>query len=81
MLHIWPPGFVTCIITLPWIALLAISVSIELLSSSARVTSVKSAQGPVLTQLETLGHIDRAPGMPRSDKELMLQSQKYLLWH
>ena len=31
--------------TLPWIALLALSVSIELVSSSARVTSVKSAQG------------------------------------
>ena len=34
-----------CIATLPWIALLALSVSIELVSSSARVTSVKSQQG------------------------------------
>ena len=31
--------------TLPWIALLALSVSIELVSSSARVISVKSAKG------------------------------------
>ena len=31
--------------TLPWIALLAFSVSIELVSSSARVTSVKSQKG------------------------------------
>ena len=37
MLKICPPGYVT----LPWIALLALSVSIELVSSSARVTSVK----------------------------------------
>ena len=44
-LQIWPPGCVTCIATLPWIALLALSVSIELVSSSARVTSVKSTQG------------------------------------
>ena len=34
-------GWVTCISTLPWIALLALSVSIDLLSPSARVTSVK----------------------------------------
>ena len=37
------------IATLPWIALLALSVSIELVSSSARVTSVKFQQGVVLT--------------------------------
>ena len=43
----WPPGNVTCIATLPWIALLALSVSIEFVSSSARVTSVKFAQGIV----------------------------------
>ena len=42
----WPPGRVTCIATLPWIALLALSVSIELVSSSARVNSVKSAKVP-----------------------------------
>ena len=34
-----------CIATLPWIALLALSVSIELVSSTARVTSVKSHKG------------------------------------
>ena len=34
-------GWVTCIATLPWIALLALSVSIGLVSPSARVTSVK----------------------------------------
>ena len=43
-LQSWPPGCVTCIATLPWIALLALSVSIGLVSSSARVTSVKSAK-------------------------------------
>ena len=40
----WPPGNVTYIATLPWIALLALSVSIESVSSPARVTSVKFAQ-------------------------------------
>ena len=58
MLLIWPPG---CVTLLPWDALLmmpiiddallASSVSIELVSSPARVTSVKFQQG----QLETLG--------------------------
>ena len=38
----WPPGHVTCIASLPWIALLALSVSIELVSSLARVKSVMS---------------------------------------
>ena len=45
MLQIWPPGCFTCIVTLHWIALLALSVSIELESLSARVTSGMSAQG------------------------------------
>ena len=36
--------YITCIASLPWIALLALSASIELVSSSARVTSVKSNQ-------------------------------------
>ena len=44
-LQSWPPGCVTCIATLPWIALLALSVGIELVSSLARVTSVKFQQG------------------------------------
>ena len=39
-LQIWPPDGATCIAALPWIALLALSVSIELVSSSAKVTSV-----------------------------------------
>ena len=49
---IWPPDgttWVTCIATLPWIALLALSVSIELVSSSARVTSVESVKPLRLT--------------------------------
>ena len=54
----WPPGRVTCIATLPWIALLALSVSIELVSSSARVTSVKF-QKPLVSYLERLKPIDR----------------------
>ena len=43
-----------CIATLPWIALLALSVSIELVSSSARVTSVKSYKRLVVCD----GHLD-----------------------
>ena len=43
----WPPGCITCIATLPWIALLALSVSIELASSSARVSK------RALTQFQT----------------------------
>ena len=62
----WPPVCTTCIVTLPWIAILALSVSIELVSSSARVTSVKSQKG----HLERLGPIDRTPGIPGSDKNL-----------
>ena len=42
-----------CIATLPWIALLALSVSIELVSSSARVTSVKSTKGLLLSDIRT----------------------------
>ena len=42
-------------LTLPWIVLLALSVSIELLSSSARVTSVKFHKPLSLTTR----HIDR----------------------
>ena len=41
--QIWPPGCVTRVAKLPWNVLLALSVSIGLVSSSARVTSVKSA--------------------------------------
>ena len=64
----WPPGCVTRIATLQWNALLALSVSIELVSSSARVTSVKSQQGVSVSLLERTGPIDRTPGTPGSDK-------------
>ena len=40
-LQSWPPGYVTWIATFPWIAILALSVSVELVSLSARVTSDK----------------------------------------
>ena len=53
---------------LPWIALLVSSARIELVSSSTRVTSVKSAKG-LVTHLETLGPIDGTPGIPGSDKK------------
>ena len=39
-----PLALVPILATLPWIALLALSVSIELVSSSARVNSVKFQQ-------------------------------------
>ena len=63
-LQSWPPGCVTCVATLPWIALLALSVSIELVSSSARFTSVKFQQPLFVSDLERLGPIDRTPGIP-----------------
>ena len=47
-------GRITCIVTLPWI---------ELVSSSARVTSVKSAQPLGLIHSLTSGPIDRTPGL------------------
>ena len=55
----WPPGHVTCIATLSWIALFALSVSIGLVSSSARVTSVKSQKGGSRTDRQTPGPKDR----------------------
>ena len=66
-----------CIATLPWTALLALSVSIELVSSSARVTSVKSTQGLCVSD----GHLDTkiGPGTPGSDKN-MLVVEKYQIW-
>ena len=67
----WPPGRVTGLATWPWIGLLAWSVSIELVSSSARVTSVKSTQRSLtylLTYSLTSGPKDRTPGLPGSDK-------------
>ena len=53
-------------------ALLALSVGIELVSSSARVTSVKSAQRLVCTDGRTSGPKDRTPGLPGSDKNLYI---------
>ena len=50
----------------PWIAQLAILVSIEVVSSSARVTSDKSTQGVGRTS----GPKDRTPGLPGSDKNM-----------
>ena len=72
----------TCIATLPWIALLALSVCIELISSSTKVTSVKSQKHQwvsdtgiwVLAYVTQslmflrLNLIDRTPGIPKSDK-------------
>ena len=64
-LQSWPPGCVTCIA-------LALSVNIELVSSSARVNSVKFHKGGSLTHsvsyLETSRPIDRTPGIPGSNK-------------
>ena len=59
----WPPDHVTCIATLPGIALLALLVSIEMVSLSARVASVKFYR-PLLqtdgrTDGRTSGPIDR----------------------
>ena len=47
---------------------MALSVSIEFVSSSARVTSVKFAKGVFVSEFETTGPIDRTPGTPGSDK-------------
>ena len=59
---------VTCIATLPWNAL-ALSVSIELVFSSARVTSVKSQQGVGVRETRT-HRLD--PGIPGSDTKIHL---------
>ena len=67
-----PPGWVTCIATLPWITLLTLSVSIKLVSLSARVTSVKFQHGVVLTETR---HIDRTR-RPGSDKNIL-----HFKWH
>ena len=66
--QIWQPGCVTCIASLPWNVLLALSVSIGLVYSSARVTSVKSAQGVSVSEFERSEPIDRTPGTPGSHK-------------
>ena len=51
-----------------WDCPLTSSVGIELLSSSARVTSVKSAKPLVVTDGHRPRPIDRTPGTPGSDK-------------
>ena len=62
-LQSWPPGCVTRVATLTWNALLALSVSIEFVYSSARVTSVKFAKPPSLSlrdsnpQIGPQGHL------------------------
>ena len=73
-----PPGWVTCIATLPWITLLTLSVSIKLVSLSARVTSVKFTLGLVHSLLETTRHIDRTR-RPGSDKNPNTRQLKVLL--
>ena len=67
----------------PQIALLASSASIELVSSSARVTSAKSQ--PKLLYRQTPGPIDRTPETPgsgkncdKSDKNMIKQRSKIL---
>ena len=72
----WPPGRVTCIATLPWIAILALSVSIELVSSSARVNSVQFYKGVLVCDGLTSGPKDRTPGLPGSDKKSKKNSTK-----
>ena len=49
---------------------MALSVSIEYVSSSARVTSVKFAKGGSVSYLERSEPIDRTPGTPGSDKNV-----------
>ena len=58
---------------MPGIALLVSSARIELVSSSTRVTSVKSTKHQLLSELETLGPIDRTPGIPGSDKNTFVE--------
>ena len=62
--QIWPPG---CIVTLHCLGLpiiLALSVFIELVSSSARVTSVKCQKCLERREWRTSEPKDRTPGLP-----------------
>ena len=52
----------------PQIALLASSASIELVSSSARVTSVKFHKALGCSDIETPGPVDRTPETPGAGK-------------
>ena len=61
-----------CIATLPWIVLLTLSVSIELVSSSARVTSVKFQKGVSVSDRDQTHRSDQeAPfhSVPKKDKK------------
>ena len=78
-----------CIATLPWIALLALSVSIELISSLARVTSVKSYKRLGVCLFVCDGHPDPKIGpqvylgpikMGLGPKKLHLWPQKGQFW-
>ena len=62
---------------------MALSVSIDLVSSSARVTSVKFQQGGGVTDGRTSGPKDRTPGLPGSDKKVAdcLPSARAVLGH
>ena len=55
-----PPGWVTCIATLPGIALLTLSVGIDLVSSSARVTSVKFQKFVLHFNVQMTGSVSKA---------------------
>ena len=69
----------TCIAilhALPWNVLLALSVSIGLVSSSARVTSVKFQKPLSVCQFETTGPIDRTPETPGSAKKSGIRDMK-----
>ena len=74
LIQIWSPGGATCIATLPWIALLALSASIQLVSSSTHQLSQ-----PNMTHLERLGPIDRTPGIPGSDKNVLKVQINYCI--
>ena len=68
--NIWTSGGATCLATLPWIALMTLYVSIELVSSSARGTLVKSQQNLSVIYLETPEPIDGSPGIPDQVKTM-----------
>ena len=61
--------FITNLATLPWSTLLALSVSIDLVSSSARITSVRSQKGhlgPIKKQTCKKGYeIAQVPFLPQ----------------
>ena len=65
----------SCIATVPLIALFALSVGIDLVSSSARITSVKSQKGVSVTDNRT----QRTPGLPGSDIKDVKQKITWML--